>query len=348
MDRACHTSRRRSPARSNRLAFVLSYLLGSACAGAPAPPTAETQSSREAGGRQVPGKLEAVEPASPQSELQLQVEDELKRKVAAAQGGDHVVVNVRLRPLVEPCRRVLIVVAHIHGSGIQLLDLTVDSAKVARFTSVIARSVPPPQLTAAPPRFELFSNEVDSNEAERVLRRAALAISAEIQVEATQAGDDLVLRSLKVVHDTEVIAVRAWLSDGSPLDRTFEGQPGNLTEQRRAPLDLVRADLVQLASAAQPATDEPRVRAMLVEAWSAVSAMPPWSRSRLVALAAALPSLALVPLLRPGLDEQGELRVRAINALAAATDVDLRRDAAGRVRAIDDVAQAYRELLDTR
>lgn len=274
---------------------------------------------------------------------QQEIEGELKQRVTEAQAEDRVAVSVGVQPASRPARRVLVWVAHLHGTGVQMLDLGADTSNVAHLTSILMRELPPPDLSAAPARVELASSVIAAPVAERVLRRAVLAMSADIQIATPESDDAVVLRSLKVVHDTQVINVQLWAQDGSRSERAFVGQPGNLTEPQRAPLDLILEDLLPLTAAAQPVLGN-ATRAILVDAWPSTG-MPAWIRCRLIALASALPSPRLVALLRPSLDETGEVRVRAINALAAAVGEDLRRDATGGVRPIDEVAEAYRELL---
>jgi hypothetical protein len=272
------------------------------------------------------------------------VKAELERRVLDAEDDGRYGVQISMAPHVSP-QRVLVLAAHLHGTGIQLLQLELTPVGDALFSSVDTPELPSPSLGAEPARLEPTQRSIALAEAQRILERAALAISADIQLVTPPSAGDLVVRPLKRVHDTEVLGVRLWTHAGVVIERRFDGQPGNLTESRRAPVDLIRGDLARLMATAQPSTATPRHRAMLADAWPPIDAVPPWTYARLLALAAALPSPALTPRLRPSLEQPGEARIRAINALAATTQVDLRRDQSGRIRALPEIVQAYRNLL---
>lgn len=263
-----------------------------------------------------------------------------------AEGGGPHVVEVVLTPSDSP-QRLLVMAASRHSTGILLLQLELTPEGDAIFDSVHAPQVPEPSLTAEPPAIELTERRVSATEAHRILERAALAISAELRLTTSQSEGDIALRPFNTVHDTEAIGVRLWSREAAMIERRFDGQPGNITEPRRAPVDLIRADLETLlaaaAAAASPATH--RHRTMLVDTWPSIGAVPAWTYARLLALAAALPSAELTPLLRSSLDPPGELSIPTINALVATTGADLRRNDAGQLRAAGDIAQAYRALL---
>lgn len=310
------------------LALVACTALGSACAATPEP---------------APQHAVAPAPAAPSipQALQDEVEVELRRRVAEAEAGDASTIQVALHPPASAPQRVLVVVAHSEGRGIQVSELIAEPHGGARFSSVVARELPPAGLDSAPPELELFRLTLGPADATRLLQRAALAVSAEIEA---QVG----LLPTNPVNETQVLGVRLWSADGRMIDRRFDGRPGNLAEPRRAPVALVREDLESLTATADRTGVNAELRAMIVDAWPAPGAMPAWTRARLLAVASALPSHSLVALVEPDLNEIGEPRVRAINALAAATEVDLRRDASGGLRGVDEVAEAYRQLLDKR
>jgi hypothetical protein len=287
--------------------------------------------------RQATASAASAAPIPPARRVEVEVE--LERRVAEVQGGNKAGIRVHLYPPSSAAQRVLVVVAQSHGRGIQVLELTAAERGGARFSSVVARELPPPDLDSGPPAVELFYKEIAAAEATRLLQRAALAITAEIEA-------PVALLPTNPTSETQVLGVRLWTADGRMIDRRFDGQPGNnLAEPRRAPVALIREDLEALTSSADRTGVNAELRKMIVDAWPTRGAMPAWSRARLLAVAAALPSHPLVALVRPDLDEAGEPRVRAINALVAATEVDLRRDATGGLRPVDEVAEAYRRLL---
>lgn len=310
------------------LALAASTAIAGACAATPEP---------------APQHAAAPPPAAPSipKALRDEVEVELRRRVAEKEAGNESTIQVSLHLPTSAPQRVLVVVAHSEGRGIQVSELIAEPNGGARFSSVVARELPPAGLDSAPPELELFHKTLAPAEATRLLQRAALAISAEIEA---QVG----LLPTHPVNETQVLGVRLWSADGRMIDRRFDGRPGNLAEPRRAPVALIREDLESLTTTADRTGVNSELRAMIVDAWPAPGAMPAWTRARLLAVAAALPSHSLVALVEPDLNETGEPRVRAINALAAATEVDLRRDASGGLRGVDEVAEAYRQLLDKR
>jgi hypothetical protein len=325
--------RARQPIRLlTTLALVACTAIASACAGAsePARPHADARSAAT-----------VAPPAPIPQALQNEVEAELRRRVAEAEAGDESTIQVALHPPASAPQRVLVVVAHSEGRGIQVSELIAEPNGGARFSSVVAKELPPAGLDSAPPKLDLYQKILGPADATRLLQRAALAVSAEIEA---QVG----LLPTNPVNETQVLGVRLWSADGRMIDRRFDGRPGNLAEPRRAPVALIREDLESLASPVDRTGVNAQLRAMIVDAWPAPGAMPAWTRARLLAVASALPSHPLVALVEPSLDETGEPRVRAINALAAATEVDLRRDASGGLRGVDEVAEAYRKLLDKR
>ena len=102
--------------------------------------------------------------------------------------------------------------------------------------------------------------QVQPDLAHRLLARATLALGAEIQI-LTPETDEVVLRQLNTVHDTESIGVRAWTAAGAAIERRFDGQPGNMTEPQRAPLDSIRGDLTSLLPTTPPSLGRaPRTR----------------------------------------------------------------------------------------
>lgn len=312
------------------VALAVSCSLASACAG-----TASERAAPRAGDRA------ASQAAHISRELQSSVELELQRRVAAARGANQSSVRVKLYPPASAPRRVLLVAADSQGRGIQVHEVTMDARGRAHLASVIAPELPPAELNAAPPEVELRYKALTTEEATRLLQRAALAVSAQIEAE-------IALLPLINPSKTQVFGVRLWTADGRMVDRLFSGRPGNVGEPRRAPVALVREDLEALAVSADRTGANADVRTMIVDAWPRPGTMPEWTRARLLAVAAALPSDPLIALVRPALDEAGEPRVRAINALAAATAIDLRQDASGGLRGVDEVAEAYRQMVTKR
>jgi len=313
------------------LALASSCWVASACAGA-----AAERAAPPANGRAASQAAPVISRA-----LQSSVELELQRRVGAARGANESTVRVKLFPPTSAPQRVLLVAADSQGRGIQVHEVTMDARGRAHLASVIAPELPPAELDAAPPNVELRYKALSTEEATRLLQRAALAVSAEIDAE-------IALLPPENPSKTQVFGVRLWTADGRMTDRLFSGRPGNVAEPRRAPVALVREDLEALAVSADRTGINSDVRTMIVDAWPRPGTMPEWTRARLLAVASALPSDPLIALVRPALDEVGEPRVRAINALAAATAVDLRQDASGGLRGVDEVAEAYRQMVTKR
>lgn len=328
--------------RSVAICLALMAML-SACSASTVPVSSRRTAPRGTG-TEPTITTESADPTSWSADLPAVVKAELERRVLDAEDDGRHRVQISMAPQASP-QRVLVVAAHLHGTGIQLLQLELTPNGDALFTSVDAPELPAPSLAAEPPRIEPKQRPIELAEARRLLERAALAISADIQLVTPPSEGGFVLRQLKRVHDTEVLGVRLWTHAGAMIERRFDGQPGNLTESHRAPVDLIRGDLARLVASTRPSAVTPHHRAMLADAWPPIDAVPPWTYARLLALATALPSAALTPRLRSSLEQAGETSIQTINALAATTEVDLRRNESGQLRALPDIVQAYRQLL---
>ena len=328
----------RLASNSPRARIQLAYMLVIAGACASTAPAAKPNTTN---GVEQTGSATADLPAA--------VKLELEQRVREAEGDGAYPVTVTLNNL-PSAHRVLLVAANLHGTGIQLLQLEIMADGTGMCAVVHAPDVGAAALTADPPKLEVLERVVQPDLTHRLLARATLALGAEIQILAPET-DEVVLRQLNTVHDTESIGVRAWTAAGAGIERRFDGQPGNMTEPQRAPLDSIRGDLTSLLPTTPPSlgrAPSARHQNMLVDAWPQINAVPTWTYARLLALAAALPSAPLTRLLEPTLEGTEELSIRTIEALAATTQTDLRRDASGQLRALPEIVQAYRQLLQSR
>jgi len=191
---------------------------------------------------------------------------QLAERVRAAEQGSELEVIVDIPQPTARVERLILAVAHIHGTGVKLVELN----RVAQRVSIDVDA-------SQGARGEMSSCPKAASPA--ALDRAGLAFSARLQVRAPQA-DTLTLRPMNVVHDTQLLAARLWTADGKGRERLFVGQPSNLTEHERAPLVLIEQILEDLPCVAEPA-ESVRSRELLRDGWPAQGAWPAWAVDRL-------------------------------------------------------------------
>ena len=180
------------------------------------------------------------------------------------------------------------------------------------------------------------------------LIQAALTATASASFPDTAGSEQLHLRPLSV--STSNVLEKMHLEDvrGIALDRTWTGYPGTDQPDRLA-IDLALQYLDQWVPqkfVTRPATDEDRQ--LLVEAWEA-GELPWFADAPLLALAGSFGSTALLDKIVARLEsEHTDVQRLAVDALAAITGWDARKDKDGGVRRLSDVVADYqRECVRT-
>jgi hypothetical protein len=130
----------------------------------------------------------------------------------------------------------------------------------------------------------------------------------------------------------------------------WQGYVSSLDEPKRAPLDLAWQALFDLVPgpfvAAVPEVEEQR---LFARTWPSKQRRFEWVTDDLLQLAAALGTASLTQSLLAELESPSmRRRTLAVNALATATGRDLRRDAAGAIRPVTAIAEAYRREFPAR
>ena len=213
--------------------------------------------------------------------------------------------------------------AERHGAGVELLELVLGPSPQLR--SVRSVSAPQTSLDARTISIECTTLPLSHDSARKLLERARIALSVRVQVSAgPSAPEALNLRPLTVTSSNPWLVFVLSDSHGMEHWRSFAAYITNDTEPDHAPLAEAWQTLTLEHPQRAPRPADAQDAQLLVEAFRTHASWPDWAEARMLALAAALPSRELIPMLARSLDGPAALTTLAVNALAAASGRDLR------------------------
>jgi hypothetical protein len=245
---------------------------------------------------------------------------------------------------------------HGHAGGVTLLS--VDARDGDSVVVRAARSARQPAKLGKPPVVVFAQTSLTRRAARAPLATALAALAAHVTVTEPPASRGAMSSSVTLSDDDEDLELRI-MEGATPQPRHWDGYVGSAGEPDRAPLeiawDALSSTLPARSAAAGPDALD---RLTFSRLWVPDHRRRPWVHREMLSLApvlAAAPDAAqpvapdMARDIGADLDAPDpELRILAVNALAAVTGRDLRRDATGQVRPLDAVVVDYKAILRGR
>jgi hypothetical protein len=196
---------------------------------------------------------------------------------------------------------------------------------------------------------EFFRRDVSGASVARLFDRMRTAVAARITTErkVPDSADQIALGSFGISSNDTSMELALRDERGGVYARGWEGYGGSIGAESRVPMELAWRALGEVALEGSPSTRaEPEDRVLLREAW--LQSIPdferPWYATRaLLLFAAHAGSAELIPSIVKQLDAtDADTQQLAVDALAAISGHDVRRDESGNARALSDVVAEYR------
>jgi hypothetical protein len=196
---------------------------------------------------------------------------------------------------------------------------------------------------------EFFRTELSESAVVGAFDRMRTALAARITVEQSSPvkGDRIELGPVGMSSNNLSLELTLEDARGASAARAWQGYRGTLDAENRLPVEFAWRALSELGLETIPLrAAQPDDRALLREAWLAGPAgfERPWYTTRaLLLLAAVAGSPELIPRLVELLaSEDEEIQRLSVDALAAISGHDVRRDATGAPRALGELVAEYR------
>ena len=241
--------------------------------------------------------------------------------------------------------------AHGHGGNAVLVSLELARDGAGDVRSVRLTPERSPVLGAPPPLLGVARAHVDAERARKALSlvRAALGARIEIDLPAPVAGQTQSVSVRATTHHEHIeLAIRG--ADAPGASDYWEGYVNSLDEQKRAPLDIAWKALADLLPTTFT-TDAPASEDKLLfsRVWKSGTRRGDWVDDALLGFAASLGDAGIAPSATAALGSPHvHTKILAVNALAAATGRDVRRNAAGKPRPLADVVADYQRGQGTK
>jgi hypothetical protein len=264
--------------------------------------------------------------------------------------------NARLSAHVDdPCITLRETPAHmraviVEGHGGQARVVGLRSTGAGSFRARVLRVVTGGGPNQAPPGpVEFFRTELSEAAVAGAFDRMRTALAARITVEQSSPvkGDRIELGPVGMSSNNLSLELTLEDTRGASAARAWQGYRGTLDAENRLPIEFAWRALNELGlekiSLRAPQPDD---RTLLREAWLADPAgfERPWYSTRaLLLLAAVAGSPELIPRLVELLaSDDEEIQRLSVDALAAISGHDVRRDATGAPRALGELVAEYR------
>jgi hypothetical protein len=238
----------------------------------------------------------------------------------------------------------------VEGHGGQARVVGLRSTGAGAFRARVLRVATGGGPNQAPPGpVEFFRTELSEAAVLGTVDRMRTALAARITLERAPAvkGDRIELSPVGMSSNN--LSLELALEDGlgGSAARAWQGHRGTLDAENRLPVEFAWRALSELDLEKIPLrAPQPDDRALLRDAWLAGTAgfERPWYTTRaLLLLAAVAGSAELIPRLVELLaSEDEEIQRLSIDALAAISGHDVRRDATGEPRALGELVAHYR------
>lgn len=242
--------------------------------------------------------------------------------------------------------RIVAIASERHAAGVELRSLDL-SVVPPRLCSV--RSVTPPRvdLSAEPGPVETACRTLEPDGARALFARVRSAATARVTLVAPpSAADTIRLDAIETTSSSPWLSIALLDAADTAKVRSFDAYLTSETAADYAPAFEAWSELANTPLQLEPRVD-PVLAVIVASSWIDASRWPDWGRQKMLALAAALPSQHLIPVLLAQLDRDPETATLAVNALAAASNEDLRRDSNGSTRPLADVVADYRKALSS-
>jgi len=250
-------------------------------------------------------------------------------------------------PAAPELSRVTALMAHGHGGFVSLVDVDATSGAAGQVLGLRLHPAATPALSGPAPTLVRASARPRDEVVRRALAYANAALASTIQIRPPPArGGAHVASTVTTTHD-EALEFRLLGRDGQSSTRRWNGYVDSAHAGGRIPLEIAWEALWGIsARALRPAAPEDADRAAFRRLIDGNEAR--LENDALLELGALLATRPLAGWLTAHLDAPSDrTRTLAVNALVTATGNDLRRDAAGAVRPLAEVAAAYRALAGT-
>jgi hypothetical protein len=286
----------------------------------------------------------AVRALPPSTAIQQRLTTQLTTRARELEGRDDAIVRVEHAASDHSPTCALMLYSEIHAHTVELLELDAQPGNaILRRTRV---EIPlEPSLSDDPPALEQSEIALRADAAHDHL--AALwslaSVNLEISLPEPEPGQ-IALRALRTTSLQHSYVLRVQ-SDGPALrERRYAGSTSNLAAPELVPLELAWQILSEPAPTWQRTSTTETASRALTDIWPTTPSEP-WELSRFLSLAYALPSPQLTAQLLNALDSPDpSVTTLAVNALAAATGQDLRRNPDGTIRSLSEIVTAYRHL----
>ena len=247
-------------------------------------------------------------------------------------------------PAAPELSRVTALSAHGHGGFVSLVDVDGTSGGAGQVLALRLHPAATPALSGPAPLLDRASARPRDEVMRRALAFANAALASTIQIRPPPArGGAHVASTVTTTHD-EALEFRLLGRDGQSSTRRWNGYVDSAHAGDRIPLEIAWDALWAIsARPLRPAAPEDADRAAFRRLVDGNEAR--LENDALLELGALLATRPVAGWLTAQLDAPSDrTRTLAVNALVAATGIDLRRDAAGAVRPLAEVAAAYRAL----
>ena len=231
-----------------------------------------------------------------------------------------------------------------HGAPLRLLRARIEADQTVAIGAVLM--VPRAPTLSSSPDVRFARVVLDRLEGGRAMAFVGAALAAHTSVQAVAETDPSHHEfAVTMSHDDEDIEFQPG-GDPSllPKSRAWAGHPGSLADANRMPLEVAWERLWPVVeSRLANASPEDADRLAFARLWPPQPQRRPWVSEQLLQLAAVLGTADLVDGIGPQLDSpHADVRILAVNALAAITGDDRRRTASGVERPLDAVVADYR------
>lgn len=202
---------------------------------------------------------------------------------------------------------------------------------------------------AAPGPVEFFRTDLSEAAVARTFERMRVVLGARVTTEREPSVADSRIDLGAVGMSSNNLSLELVLDDavGGTAVRAWQGYRGTLDAESRVPIEVAWEMLSRTAVERNASRDaDPEDRALLRDVWlhGAANFDRPWYATRgLLLLASKAGSAELIPELVEQLSSSdAEAQRLAIDALAAISGLDIRRDATGKRRTLSELVGEYR------
>jgi hypothetical protein len=246
-------------------------------------------------------------------------------------------------------REILALATHGHRGALRLLDVSIDDRNIAAVRGVQMKPGVP--SVSSTPDVAFGQVSVGREEDASVVRFVWAALSAHVTTEAVKEVDPA-HHGFAISASDQDEDLEFQLCDAArpPAARSWDGYRSTLNDAERVPLELAWGRLwVLLDGHLAVGSAVEADRRMFSRFWPADRARRSWVFNELLELAATLGTPDMARAIARELDAEDEdVRILAVNALAAITRDDLRRSASGAPRPLEAIVSDYSSRFGQR